>query len=43
VATVTSNMKGLQFFKTSTVGFKVHILKPTTQTTPGLMLERYEY
>jgi hypothetical protein len=28
-------VKGLQFFKTYPVGFKVQILKPTTQTTPG--------
>ena len=35
-ATGTGIVKGLQFFKTSPVGFKVQILKPTTQTTPGV-------
>jgi len=33
-ATGTGIVKGLQFFKISPVGFKVQILKPTTQITP---------
>ena len=36
-ATGTGIVKGLQFCKTSPVGFKVQILKPTTQTTPWVL------
>jgi hypothetical protein len=32
----TGIAKGLRFFETAPVGFKVQILKPTTQTTPGV-------
>ena len=35
-ATWTGTVKRLELFITSPVGFKVQILKPTTQTTPGI-------